>query len=192
MFIRWVRPFLAAPNDQGGGAPSPDPTTDPSPADPTLAPQEGQQEPFDEARARAKITESNREAQALRARLKEAEAKVSEFEQQGKSEMERAIARAEQAERALAEAEAGRLRMQVAAEKGVPAQLAGRLTGSTLEEIQADADELLAAFPQQQPAAPAPSGRPVESRPASGDPTQSPVEMDPAKLADLVSRDGIY
>lgn len=169
-------------------------TTDEKPADD--APQEGttdepSAEPFDEARALAKIKESNREAQALRKRLQDAEARLAKIDEDGKSELEKAIARAEAAEKSAADAEAKRLRLQVATDKGLPAGLAARLQGSTLEELEADAAELLESFPPATPSAAAPAGRPVEARPASADPTQGPVEMDPAKLAETVPRSSL-
>ncbi len=147
--------------------------------------------PFDEARARAKIKKTNAEAKALRDRLAAAETRLSEIDEAGKSELQKAVDRAAQLEAAAAEAEAGRLRLQVALEAGIPQGLASRLQGSTLEELQADAAVLMESV---KPAAGAAgvAGRPVGERPASGDPTSELVEMDPAKLAAGVRRNGLF
>jgi hypothetical protein len=85
-----------------------------------------------EARAKANARET--------ARLTE---RLAKLEDQGKSDIQRAIERAEQAERARAEAELKSLRLDVATRKGLPAAMAARLRGDTEEELEADADELL-------------------------------------------------
>lgn len=50
----------------------------------------------------------------------------------------------------------GRLRIEVATEKGLSAAQAARLQGSSREEFAADADALLALFPTEGPRRPAP------------------------------------
>lgn len=88
-------------------------------------------------------------ALALKAANKEAETlrlKVKEFEDQGKSELDKAAAKAAEAEQRAAEAEAKALRLEVAAAKGLTPSQAKRLIGSTQEELEADADEILADF----------------------------------------------
>lgn len=107
-------------------------------------------EPFDEARARTKIEKANREAAALRARLKEAEpllAKARELEEAQKTAEQRATEALTAAERRAVEAESKLMRAEVAAEKGLTAAQAKRLVGSTREELLADADEFLALMP---------------------------------------------
>jgi hypothetical protein len=59
-----------------------------------------------------------------------------------------------ESEQAKADANAARLealRLQVATEKGLPAPLAGRLNGTTKEELEADADGLLELVKQDTP-----------------------------------------
>lgn len=80
--------------------------------------------------------------------LKSKAEKLAEMEEQGKSELEKAIARAEKAEQdaaAAAELVAAKDRevlvRDVAADKKVPAKY---LTGGTREELEASADEFLA------------------------------------------------
>ncbi|WP_064075907.1 capsid assembly scaffolding protein Gp46 family protein [Prescottella equi] len=107
-----------------------------------------------------------------------------------KSELQREKERADAAEKRSKELEDDKLRRDVAADKGLPAKLAARLRGSTKEELEADADELLADY-----APPADSGRrqlpgkPRENLRGGGSPDDEPEETDPAKLAALVPRD---
>ena len=63
------------------------------------------------------------------------------LEEANKTELERVTARAEAAEKAAADREAQLLRVQIAAAKGVPADL---IAGSTQDELEASADALLA------------------------------------------------
>ncbi|ROP45940.1 capsid assembly scaffolding protein Gp46 family protein [Pseudokineococcus lusitanus] len=70
---------------------------------------------------------------------------AAEVEKQ--SDVEKANARAAAAEQRATEAEAKSLRLDVAAAKGVPAGLVPRLHGATREELEADADALLALLP---------------------------------------------
>lgn len=85
------------------------------------------------------LNKANKEAETLRLKLKE-------YEDRDKTELERLTERAEAAERAVAETEVRALRLEVAAEKGLTPAQAKRLVGSTREELEADADELVATF----------------------------------------------
>lgn len=98
----------------------------------------------DVASLKAALAKANDDAKRHRLRNKELEplaAKAQELEDANRSELEKATARAEAAERERDEATAQSLRAQVAADKGVPA---ASLTGSTKEELEAKADELIA------------------------------------------------
>lgn len=72
--------------------------------------------------------------------------RLDEIEEQSKTELQKAIERAEKAERRVAEVEVSALRFKVAADKGVPANL---LTGTTEAELTASADALIAFRGQQ-------------------------------------------
>lgn len=85
------------------------------------------------------LNKANKEAEALRLKLKE-------FEDRDKSELERLTERAEAAERAAAATEAKALRLEVAAEQGLTPAQAKRLVGDTREDLESDAKELLATF----------------------------------------------
>lgn len=78
--------------------------------------------------------------------LKAKAAKFDEAEEANKSELDKALARADKAEAELEAARLDALRSRVAAAKNLPAELAGRLTGTTEEELEADADNLAEAL----------------------------------------------
>jgi len=90
-------------------------------------------------------------AKKAKAERDDALAKIKEYEDAQKSDQEKREEaldaerkRAETAESRVQELEVTQLRSAVAAEKNLPPKLAGRLTGGTREEIEADADALLA------------------------------------------------
>lgn len=68
---------------------------------------------------------------------------LKEYQDREKTDTQKATERAEAAEKALAEREAKLLRFEVAAAKGLDPDWAPRLSGSTKEELEADADKLL-------------------------------------------------
>lgn len=132
-------------------------------------------------KALARKHEQNAKANAEKAK------RLDELEEASKTELEKAQARAEAAEKAFAEATATALRATVAADKGVPAAL---LTGSTQEELEAAADALL-AFKGATPKAPPADGQGKVGTPVTG-PTQwtrddlkgkTPAEIDAAREA---------
>lgn len=145
---------------------------------------EDDNEPFDAERAKAAIAKRNSENAALRRRLKEAEAaqtKLDEIESAGKTEADKLRDQLAAAQKSAQEAEARALRAEVAASKGLTAAQAKRLVGSSLEELEADADELLSSFKPQE-------GNPVGTkptenlRPGTTDPTTEP----PADVTSIV------
>lgn len=85
----------------------------------------------------AALRKANKEAEKLRLQLKE-------YEDRDKSEAEKLAERAAAAERRAAEMEAQLMRREVALAKGLPAALVDRLRGGSREELDADADQLLA------------------------------------------------
>ncbi|HSV92147.1 MAG TPA: hypothetical protein VLH81_03685 [Desulfobacterales bacterium] len=112
---------------------------------------------------------------------------AAQAEEAGKSELEKAASRIAAAETRASAAEVRALRAEIAAEKGLPPALAKRLAGTTREELEADAAELLAAFPP--PAEPAAStGRPRETLRSGAVPASEPIELDPRKLAAMIPR----
>lgn len=89
------------------------------------------------------LRKANKEAETLRLKLKE-------FEDRDKTEAQKLTERATDAETKAAQATARLLRYEVASDKKLPAGWAQRLQGSTKEELEADADKLLADLGAQQ------------------------------------------
>jgi hypothetical protein len=90
--------------------------------------------------------------------------RFDEFEEANKTDMEKLLARAEAAEKAVLDASARTLRAEVAASKGVPLEL---LSGATQEELEASADIAL-AFKGTMPKAATPEGAGNVGEPISG------------------------
>lgn len=149
---------------------------------------------------------ARREAEAkLKARLKELEplaAKAKELEDAGRSDVEKLTADLQEHQSRASKAESELMRLRVAMRKGLTETQARRLVGSSEEELEEDADDLLASFrpAQSDPAAeaeaeperdPNPRRRPQERlRPgAVPDADTEPVETDPRKLAAAIRRD---
>jgi chromosome segregation ATPase len=165
-----------------------------------------QDESFDRSRAEEKIRKANAEAANLRKRLKELEplaAKAKELEDAGRSDVEKLSAEAQANQSRADKAESELMRLRVAMRKGLTETQARRLVGSTEEELETDADDLLASF---RPATPEPEPKAVEEEPekdstfrrrpterlrpgAVPDADTTPVEMNPRKLAEQVKRE---
>ena len=128
------------------------PTPDPAP-EPTPAPEPSATDALGDAGKKA-LDAERREKRAAEKRAADLETRLKEFEDRDKSEAQKLAERAEAAERRLAEVEAQSLRLEVAAEKGLTPAQARRLLGSTREELETDADELLASFRQSEPRVP--------------------------------------
>lgn len=158
--------------------PADDPKDDPKdPADPPKKPED------DLGDAGKKAIDAERKARAAaEKRAKELEAKVKEFEDKDKSESEKATEARTKAEKERDEAVREALRLNVAFEKGLTPAQAKRLSGSTKEELEADADELLELFKPDDGKKP-PSTRPRERLRGGADPDEDVEETDPAKLA---------
>lgn len=96
-----------------------------------------------EGGAKALAAERRAAKQAQR-QLAETQQRLQQLEDANKSELQRAVERAEAAEGRAVEAELRGLRVEVAGSKGLPTGMATRLKGSTKEELEADAEELAA------------------------------------------------
>lgn len=113
---------------------------------------------------RKAIATERRERKAAEKALKELNTRLREFEDKDRTEGERLQARADEAEKALAEAtakakdlELQMLRARVAAQAGLPAEAVSRLQGSTEAELKRDAEQLSALVGARTRAASAPS-----------------------------------
>lgn len=134
--------------------------------------------------------------QNLRADKDKATARVREFEDKDKSDLQRATDKLSETEKRAAEAEHASLRLEVALDKAPEGmsvaqvrKLAKRLSGKDRAELEADAAELFAEFkPTQETNSGSGTGRPKErGRPGASNASE-PDEMDPAKLAAKVPR----
>src|SRR5581483_4560563 len=173
-------PLMEGGDDDAGDDDDPDDDTPPADDD------EGKT--FDLAyvkRLRAEAARHRREARELQAKLKE-------HEDAGKSETERLNERATTAEQKAAAAEREAARLKVALKKGLTEAQAKRLVGDTEEEMEADADDLLASFkPSDEPDTgddQDSTGTPRERLKPGAVPKAEPEESDPAKLAERVPR----
>lgn len=122
---------------------------------------------------------------AAEKQVAELAAKVKEFEDASKSEAEKAAARAEAAEKALAEVTAKALRLEVAAEVGVPADLVEFLTGGDEESLRAQAEKLMAATAASK------APRPPQPDPSQGAKPSSAVTQLTAADADRMTPEQI-
>jgi hypothetical protein len=91
--------------------------------------------------------------------LRPAAQKLADLEEAQKSELEKAQARAEAAEKKALETELTALRASVALEKGLSPSQAKRLVGASREDLEADADELLADLKNTTRTAPSAEGQ---------------------------------
>lgn len=135
----------------------------------------------DKWKALARKHEGNAKANA------DAAKRLKDLEDSDKSEVEKLRESATAAERRASEAEAKALRAEVAHEKGLSPAQAKRLIGSTREELESDADELLSAFTKpSDDKSDTKSRRPKEKlRPGASN--ESDDDFDPKKIADAVS-----
>lgn len=141
-------------------------------------------------RARDKISKANREAANLRKRVKELEPlaeKLRELEKSQQSEQERLSSERDSLKSRADTAETELLRLRVAMRKGLSEAQARRLVGSTEEELETDADDLLESFSPSSNQQQVPR-RPVENLRGGSRPDTEPEETDPAKLASMVRR----
>jgi hypothetical protein len=125
-----------------GDEPAPTPTGQ-EPVTP--APQEPGQEPVAEPKKfdEAYVKQLRAENAAARKARQDLEAKIAEFEERDKSELEKLTGKITKAEQRAAEAEAKLLRFSVAQEKEVPARLVQFLTATTREDLEAQAAAIL-------------------------------------------------
>lgn len=113
--------------------------------------------------------------------------KVKELEDRDKSDSEKLTERLTAAEQRAVQAEREAMRLQVAYAKGLTPAQAKRLVGDTIDDLEADADEIIAAFtPVNDEQTPAPKRRPSELVPGAV-PGAEP-EPDYDAIADRVRR----
>jgi hypothetical protein len=129
-------------------------TGDPPAADPTAAPPatgdglgDTGKKLLGEMRAQIKELEKQNKALQERDPVKAIAEALGVKPQQGVVGVDALAEQVTQMQRDLASERAGRLRAEVAAERGLPPALAARLQGTTRDELEADADALKALIP---------------------------------------------
>lgn len=117
--------------------------------------------------------------------LREMNEQLKQLQDKDKSESERLTEKLAQLEKDLASATAKADRFEVALEQGLDMTRAKRLTGSTREELEADAEELKGWTAGNEPG-PTPN-KPVEDLAGGGDPTSDP-EPDIRQVVESIPR----
>ena len=132
------------------------------------------------------LAEERKAKAAEKRRADEAERKLAELERERMTDAEKVVAerddwrkKYEEQAAQLAARDLDLLRRDVASEKGIPAQLARRLDGTTREELETDADALKSLLPD--PGAPR-TPKPDPSAGSTGD------KGKPTSVADAMAR----
>lgn len=126
--------------------PDDDPTNEPDPAmDKAPDTPDPAKDDLGDAGKRA-LDAERRRAREEKKRADDLAARLKEFEDKDKTESEKLTGRLTEAEQRAVRAEERAMRLEVAHAKGLTPGQAKRLVGTTVEELEADADEILAAF----------------------------------------------
>lgn len=176
-----------------GATPPADPATEPPKTDPPATGGDGLGDAGKKAldALRAELKEARAELKAVKERdpLKELLTKLGQSQDPGTDPAKALQDRIAAMERKAAEAESRALRAEVAQAKGLTAAQARRLQGSTREELEADADDLLASFPAPQGDGKVGTPRPDPSQGARG--SGAPGQLTREQIQQLY-RDGKY
>lgn len=177
-------------------AEDPNPTENPKPNDPK--PDDGPSAD-DIEKMQAALKKANDEAAKYRHEAKAKDDELSKLKADAdtsKSEMDKVREQIDALQGRAEKAEREALVAQVAQSKKLPPALAGRLSGATQEELEADADGLIEALgidtsdeddDGEKPDAP--PRRPKERLRSGAVPDAEPEENDPQKLAERIPRD---
>jgi hypothetical protein len=160
--------------------PEPDPETSKKPETGDPPDPQALQAEVDKWKALARKNEQRAKENA------DAASKLTVLEDQQKSELQKLTEKAEQATRDAEAAQLKLLRLEVASAKGLTPLQAQRLQGGTRDEIESDADDLLAAFKPAEPTKPPAGDKPKARLQPAGEPEDEPEETDPRKLADRI------
>lgn len=171
-------------------ADDPKPNDDPKPSEGPTA--------EDIEKMKAALKKANDEAAKFRHEAKAKDDELAEMRKasdSSKSEMDKVREQIAGLEERAQKAEREALVAKVAQAKKLPTALAGRLTGATQEELEADADELIDALgidtsetDKNDDGKPSHSRRPQERLKPGASPDTDPVETDPIKLAEQIPR----
>lgn len=176
----------ADPNAAVDPAEPVDPADPAEPAEPAADPAD-----LDAAALRAALEKARKEAASNRVAARdgrEALAQLKQIEDRDKTEAQKLQERAEAAEQKLATAERNAMVASVALSKGLTEAQAKRLIGTTQEELEADADELLSTFGSSTNGGQDPPRTTRERLRPGAVPSAEEEENDPKKLAAQVPR----
>ncbi len=151
--------------------------------------------------ARRWETRSKENAQKL-SELEPLAKRAKELEDSKKTDLERLSGEVQEHQSRASKAEGELMRLRVALRKGLSEVQAKRLIGGNEEELEADADDLLASFGPPKTPEPEPEPDPEPTRPSNRrerpqerlrpgavpDAETEPEETDPRKLAAMVPR----
>lgn len=147
---------------------------DPTPTDPPAKGDPDPKAPPDLGDAGKKALDDERKARRDAERqLREMSDQLKALQDKDKSDSERLTEKVSQLEKDLATATARADRFEVALDKGLDMTRAKRLTGTTREELEADAEELKGW--QASSNGDKPPSKPTESLSGGGDPTEEPA-----------------
>lgn len=148
----------------------------------------GSDEEFDPKRAWSLIENVRAERDKFKGERDEYKGKVDKHEDASKTEQQRLEERAQNAEARVKPLEQEVFRLRVALKKGLTEVQAKRLVGETEEDLEKDADELLATFRSEGDGDQDSRRRPQERLRPGAAPSADAEPNDPAKLAEAVPR----
>ena len=167
--------------DEPTDEPENEPTGEPEPQDDPPEPGKGEDEPDWKAEARKWEKRAKQNSDAA--------ARLQELEDAQKTEQEKLTEKLSATEKRAADAELRAARLEVATEKGLPKSSVKFLTGTTPEELEESADELLSLISPDDDEPSGPSRRPRERLKPGASPDTEP-EPDSSKLADSILNEG--
>ncbi len=148
----------------------------------------GSDENFDPQRAWKLIQDVRGDLDKIKGERDDLRSKVTAHEDASKSDQEKLADRASGAEDRATRAEQEAARLRVALKKGLTETQAKRLVGDTEEDLEKDADELLASFKQDDDGGQEPRRLPRERLRPGAAPSSEPEDTDPEKLAAKIPR----
>lgn len=178
------------PDDpQPGQDPEPQRTPEPAPTpEPDKKPPWGDDKDFDAEKAWKLLQAKDSDKDKLRERLEALEAEKKKEEDAKKSEGQKLQEALDEAKRTAGSASQEAARLRVALKKGLTETQAKRLVGESEEELEADADDLLASFKQDDDDEQDSRRRPTERLRPGAAPSADADPSDPKKLAEQVPR----
>lgn len=144
--------------------------------------------PDPDAGAKTALEAERKARREAEKQLRDVQAQLKELSDKDKSEVEKLRDEVAALSKERDEHANKVLRAEVAMAKGLTAAQAKRLVGATKEDLEADADEILEAFPTKASVTPPPSKKPSPDLKGGTDPTDDDEPIDPKKLAEFIPR----